>query len=531
VRGGAAPPPGSGMANRIWARLSISAQPGDKQSPEERVNNWEEVYQGLDLNRARLEAARCIHCPTTPCVDACPAHNDIPSALLLLENGDAIGAANKFRETSNLPEMCGRLCPHERLCEGECPVGFAIRPDGRKEPPVGIGVLEAFVADTQRTQLGGFPLPADLPEPSGRRVAVVGSGPSGLTVAEELVKRGHEVSVFDQWPTPGGALAHGIPNFKLAKRILNEKLRFLTMLGADFVSGVRVGRDVSVDELLVEGFDAVYLATGAGVDRELRIPGASEYEGVSTATEFLLRANAAAGKLLAAGGAGSAATALARREEAPAVVVIGGTDAALDSVRTALRMGASSVTLACSGTREELAARAEEETDARAEGVVFRFETEPVAFTGDAAGHLTGVRLRRLERGESDAGGRRRAFAVLGSDYEIPARLAVIAIGYEPDPLLREATEGLGVNGKGFLRTESSDGHTGRRGVFAGGDVVHGEGLVVTAMAAGRRAAAAIDAYLRELELQSCEHESLATPRQRSQPPRGWFRRMRNGSA
>jgi glutamate synthase (NADPH/NADH) small chain len=515
------------MANRIWERLSISAQPGDKQSPEERVNNWEEVYQGLDLQRARLEAARCIHCPTTPCVEACPAHNDIPTALLLLENGDAIGAANKFRETSNLPEMCGRLCPHERLCEGDCPVGFAIRPDGRKEPPVGIGVLEAFVADTQREQLGGFPLPIELPESSGRRVAVVGSGPSGLTVAEELVKRGHEVTVFDQWPSPGGALAHGIPNFKLAKRILNEKLRFLTMLGADFVTGVRIGRDLGVDELLGGEFDAVYLATGAGVDKELRIPGAAEYEGISTATEFLLRANAATGRLLTAGGVGSAATALARRDDAPAVVVIGGTDAAMDSVRTALRMGASSVTLAYSGTREELAARAEEETDARAEGVIFRFQTEPVAFTGDADGRLTGVRLRRLERGEPDASGRRRAFAVPGSDFEIPARLAVIAVGYEPDPLLREATEGLDANSKGFLQTQSADGHTLRHGVFAGGDVVHGEGLVVTAMAAGRRAAAAIDAYLRELELQPRQSPPLAAPGRPVASRRGWFRRMR----
>ena len=518
------------MANRIWERLSISAQPGDKQSPEERVNNWEEVYQGLDLQRARLEAARCIHCPTTPCVEACPVHNDIPGALLLLENGDAIGAAKKFRETSNLPEMCGRLCPHERLCEGDCPVGFAIRPDGRKEPPVGIGVLEAFVADTQREQLGGFPLPAELPEPSGRRVAVVGSGPSGLTVAEELVKRGHEVTVFDQWPTPGGALAHGIPNFKLAKRILSEKLRFLTMLGVDFVTGMRVGRDLSVDELQDEGFDAVYLATGAGVDRELRIPGAAEYEGVSTATEFLLKANAASERLLAAGSSETNGTALARREQAPAVVVIGGTDAALDSVRTALRMGAASVTLAYSGTREELDARAEGETDARAEGVVFRFETEPVAFTGDAEGRLTGVRLRRVQRSEPDASRRRRSFAIPDSEFEIPARLAVIAVGYEPDPLLREATDGLSANGNGFLKLESTEGHTGRRGVFAGGDVVHGEGLVVTAMAAGRRAAAAIDAYLRGLDLEPRRVEALAAPasgiRQRSR----WFRRRREPS-
>jgi glutamate synthase (NADPH/NADH) small chain len=508
-------PPGSGMANSIWARLSISAQPSDKQSPEERVNNWEEVYQGLDLDRARLEAARCIHCPTTPCVEVCPAHNDIPSALLLLERGDFLGAAGKFRETSNLPEMCGRLCPHERLCEGECPVGFAIRPDGRKEPPVGIGHLEAFVADAQREHLGGFPLPPDPPRDSGQRVAVVGSGPSGLTVAEELVKRGHACTVIDQWPTPGGALAHGIPNYKLARRILQQKLQFLTMLGVDFITNVKVGRDLSVDDLLTEGYDAVYLATGAGVDRELRIPGATEYSSVMTATEFLRRANAGAGRLLSEAGVSPAgpSTALMYRPEGPRVVVIGGGDAAMDSVRAALRMGAAAVSLAFHGSRHDMTGRAEEVEDARAEGVSFRFQLEPVAFVGDPAGRLAAVRFRRLEQAEAERDGRRRSFALPDSEFELPATIAVMAVGYEPDPLLREATDGLGAGANGFLRIESDGGHTTRRGVFAGGDVVHGEGLVVTAMAAGRRAAAAIDAYLSELALAAPEREPLAAPR------------------
>src|SRR3712207_161037 len=192
------------MANTTHARLGISIQQAEKQSPEERVQNWEEVYQGFDLTRARIEAARCIHCPTTPCISACPVHNDIPAALLKLEHGDVLGAAAVFRETSTLPEMCGRLCPQERLCEGDCPVGFAIRPDGRHEPPVSIGKLEAFVADSQRERIGGFPL-AEPPAPTGHKVAVIGSGPSGLTVSEDLTRRGHAVTVYEQWSEPGGA--------------------------------------------------------------------------------------------------------------------------------------------------------------------------------------------------------------------------------------------------------------------------------------------------------------------------------------
>ncbi|MHB8574225.1 MAG: FAD-dependent oxidoreductase [Dehalococcoidia bacterium] len=514
------------MTNGIFHRLAISAQPGDKQSPEDRVNNWEEVYQGLDLNRARLEAARCIHCPTTPCIDACPAHNDIPSALLLLERGDYLAAASKFRETSNLPEMCGRLCPHERLCEGECPVGFAIRPDGRKEPPVGIGKLEAFVADSQREQLGGFPLPSNLPESSGRRVAIAGSGPSGLTVAEELLKYGHECTIFDQWPTPGGALAHGIPNFKLARRILQQKLQYLTMLGVDFVSNVRVGRDLTIDDLLEQGFDAVYLATGAGVDRQLRIPGATELQGIVTVTEFLIRANASAHTLLAEPGMATSpgSRGVMHRPAGPRVVVIGGGDPAMDAVRASLRLGASSVTMAFSGKGEELHARAEEEEDARAEGVSFRFECEPVEFLGDALGRLAGVRFRRVEHGAGQ-NGRQRSFAVPDSEFDLPATMAVLALGYEPDPLLKQSVEGVHDGERGRMHADGATGHTTRAGVFAGGDVVHGEGLVVTAMAAGRRAASGIDAYLRALPAAAANERPLplTAPEPAVQKRRDWF--------
>jgi glutamate synthase (NADPH/NADH) small chain len=517
------------MANTVFARLQISAQPEDKQPPEERVRNWEEVAQGLDLQRARLEAARCIHCPTQPCVEVCPTHNDIPRALHFLENGDYLAAAAKFRETSNLPEMCGRLCPHERLCEGSCPVGFAIRPDGRKEPPVGIGQLEAFVADRQREDLGGFPLPREIPESSGRKVAIVGSGPSGLTVAEELLKRGHEATIIDQWPAPGGALAHGIPNFKMAKRILQQKLQYLTMLGVDFLSNTKVGRDISIDELFDRGFDAVYLGTGPGIDRQLRVPGADAFQEIVPVTDFLLRANAAAGRLLTAP-TSDGARALAQRGDGPRVIVVGGSDAAVDAVRAALRLGASSVTLAFSGDRHEMAARDEEEEEARAEGVIFRFGVEPIAFHGDGNGRLTQVRFARVEREHGRRGARARTFIVPDSEFTLPADMVVVAVGYESDPLLNEVTVDVRGARNDFEGAGAEAGRTGRRGVFAGGDMVGQKGLVVSAMAAGKRVAVAIDAYLRELDAEArrAAEERLPLPDpEPAEPPRrrGMFRR------
>jgi glutamate synthase (NADPH/NADH) small chain len=274
------------------------------------------------------------------------------------------------------------------------------------------------------------------------------------------------------------------------------------MLGVDFVTNTKVGRDVTIDELFDRGFDAVYLGTGPGVDRELRIPGASDLQGVVTVTEFLMRANASSAKLLAESGVHTSpgANGIAARPPGPRVVVIGGGDPAMDCVRAALRLGASAVTLVFSGRSTDLHARAEEGEDARAEGVAFRFESEPVAFLGDRAGRLAAVRCRRLEYGEPSRGGRRRAFAVQGSEFEIPATLGVIAIGYDADPLVRDAAALLPDGHAGAVRAGGDSGRTSRPGLFAGGDVVYGEGLVVTAMAAGRRVAAAIDGYLRSLD-------------------------------
>lgn len=513
------------MTNTTHARLGISLQQVEKQSPEERVQNWEEVYQGFDLTRARIEAARCIHCPTTPCITACPVHNDIPGALLKLEHGDVLGAASVFRETSTLPEMCGRLCPQERLCEGECPVGFAIRPDGRHEPPVSIGKLEAFVADTQREAIGGFPI-AEPPRPTGHKVAVIGSGPSGLTVAEELIRRGHGVVVYDQWSEPGGALAHGIPNFKLARSILQDKLRTLTLLGVDFICDTRVGRDITIDDLFREGFGAIYLGTGAGVDQPLNIPGEHDLTGVVAATDFLVRANASSTRLLPDPTGPRAGSHTLAQRGGPRVVVVGGSDAAMDCVRAALRLGAAEVTLLYESEQEELESRIEEINHAREEGVRFRFGAIPVAFEGDARGRVTGVRCERKAWSGGADGVQHRSLRMRDSSFLIECDLVVVAHAYAPDPLLRDATPGLETDDEHRLIVDATTGRTTRSGVFAGGDGVHGASLVVTAMAAGKRAAAAIDTYLSQLPPGTRPVPILAPPpAPRQAKKRGWFRR------
>ncbi|MDZ4277986.1 MAG: FAD-dependent oxidoreductase, partial [Dehalococcoidia bacterium] len=314
------------MANDTHRRLKIKRQPIRKQDPRVRVRNWQETFLGFDLETAKIEATRCIQCPDAPCQEACPVSNDIPGAFRLLEQGDVIGAANVFRETSNLPEMCGRLCPQERLCEGDCVVGFAIRPDTlEKEAPVAIGKLEAFVTDYQR-MTEGWPTPE--PEPStGQRVAVVGAGPAGLAVAEDLAEKGHGVTLFDAWSEPGGVLLYGIPNFKKRKEILEQYVEHLWELGIEFVGNTYVGKDVTIDQLFEQGYHAVFLGHGASSGNELDVPG-GDLPGVIMATEYLVRGNLRPEQLPVS----------MRQPLPPAerVLVIGGGDTSMDCVRTAV---------------------------------------------------------------------------------------------------------------------------------------------------------------------------------------------------
>ena len=469
-------------------RLEIPVQPAPKQDPAQRVKNWDEAFLGYDLDTAVIEAQRCIHCPTAPCQEACPVENDIPGAFLLLERGDIIGAANVFRETSNLPEMCGRLCPQESLCEGSCVVGFAIRTaDMGRQPPVAIGKLESFITDFQR-RTEGFPLP-ELPPPTGRKVAVVGSGPASLAVAEQLVRKGHACTVFEAWPEPGGVLLYGIPNFKMRKEILAQKLDLLRAIGVEFTCNTWIGRDVTIDDLFARGFHAVFVGSGAGVGGQMRIPG-EEMAGVYQATEFLVRGNLEPHQLPEQ-----------MREPIPLgrrVLVVGGGDTSMDCVRTAVRLGAQSVTCMYRRTEHEQKGREEERRHAREEGVQFQYLTVPTRFSGEN-GRVAVAECQRMRLGDPDESGRRRPEPVPGSEFSIPADTVVLAIGYGADDLLEETTPGLHTDKRSHLIRVREDYSTSRRGVFAGGDNVNGADLVVTALADGRRAAAAIHQYLRSL--------------------------------
>ncbi len=474
------------MTNQVQRRLAISVQAVPKQDAEERKRNFDETYLGFDIGAATIEASRCIQCPSAPCQEACPVANDIPAAFALLEVGNVLGAAEKFRETSNLPEMCGRLCPQEKLCEGACVVGFAIRPDGRAEPPVTIGKLEAFCTDYQRRELHGYPMPRYRCAPTGRKVAVVGSGPAGLAVAEQLAGLGHECTIYDAWPEPGGVLVYGIPNFKMRKSIVDDYIAHLEALAVKFVCNTWVGRDITIDEMLDGEFDAVFLGTGAGLGNEMGIPG-EDLDGVHSATDFLVRGNLSPDQLPAH-----------LHEPLPDlanVVVIGGGDTSMDCVRTAVRMGARNVSCVYRRTEAEMPGRAEERRNAREEGVRFEMLTLPVRIIGDDRGNVTAVECQRMELGEPDESGRRRPIAVEGSQFTLPADAVVIAIGYGADPLVAQTTAGLKADRRALISVDAR-GRTSRRGVFAGGDNVNGADLVVTALAAGRTAASEIARYL-----------------------------------
>ncbi len=474
------------MSHEVARRLAISVQPVPKQDAEVRKQNFDETYIGFDINAARIEASRCIQCPSAPCQEACPVSNDIPGAFALLEEGDIIGAADVFRQTSNLPEMCGRLCPQEKLCEGACVVGFAIRPNGQSEPPVTIGKLEAFCTDFQRQEIGGYPLPRYMPEPSGYRIGIIGSGPAGLAVAEQLAEAGHAVTVYEFWPEPGGVLVYGIPNFKMKKNIVDEYIAYLRALGIDFICNTYVGKDITLDQMLVQ-FDAVFLGTGAGVGNQMEIEGET-LKGVFSATEFLVRGNLEGESLPEQ-----------YREPLPKltdVVVIGGGDTSMDCVRTAVRLGAQRVSCVYRRTEAEMLGRGEERKNAREEGVIFEMLTLPTRIIGNEEGRVVSVECQRMELGEPDESGRRRPIPVAGSEFIIPADAVAIAIGYGADPVVPQTTTGLKADRKALIQVDQA-GRTSRPGVFAGGDNVNGADLVVTALADGRRAADAIEEYLK----------------------------------
>nr|WP_320145337.1 NADPH-dependent glutamate synthase [uncultured Anaeromusa sp.] len=460
--------------------LSLKKTPMPEQDAIERGRNFKEVTLGYSDEQALTEAARCLQCKTAPCRQGCPVGVDIPGFIGKLKTGDVTGAREVLKDYNGLPAVCGRVCPQEEQCEKYCVLA-------KKGEAVGIGRLERYTADTARNQATSqeeaVPAGADA-----QKVAVIGSGPAGLTAAGEMAKRGYKVTVFEALHRPGGVLVYGIPEFRLPKEeVVQAEIDALRKLGVDIEVNVVIGQTYTIDELMEEeGFEAVFIATGAGLPHFMGIPG-EQYNGVYSANEFLTRCN-----LMKAYRFPECATPIhvGRR-----VAVVGGGNVAMDAARTALRLGAEKVYIVYRRSEAELPARLEEVHHAKEEGIDFQLLNNPVEILGDD-GWVRQLRCIRMTLGEPDASGRRRPEAVPGSEFELDVDTVIMAIGQGPNPLVQQTTKGLEVNRRGNIVADAETGATSRDGVFAGGDVVTGAATVILAMGAGKKAAAAMDEYL-----------------------------------
>ena len=462
------------------ARIKIPPVEQVARPAEERVHDFEPTYQPLTPEMAQRAAERCLHCKDpAPCVRACPANNDIPTAMWMIEFGDFAGAAEVYRKTSSLPGICGRVCPHESLCMGHCTLG-------KRGDAVITGALEAFVCDYQREHDRVL---IETAAPTGKRVAIIGGGPGGLSAAEQLIRKGHAVTIFEAMPVAGGMLTYGIPNFKLPKGVIQERIQDLLDAGVELITNTTIGKDKTIDDLFEGGYHAVYISVGTGVDVKLNIPG-STLGGIYPSGSFLARANAQQSGLPYKG---------APLKVGERVVVVGGGDTASDCLRTALRMGASNVTCLYRRTEAEMPGGDKDRYLSIEEGAKYRYLTQPIRFIGGPDDHVTAVECLQCELGEPDESGRRRPIPIEGSNFLVPADTVVLALGYWPDPLLGNTTPELDTTKWGLILAHPETGETSRPGVFAGGDAVSGPDLVVTAMRDGRRAAASIHTYLENL--------------------------------
>ena len=449
-----------------------------EQEPHVRARNFLEVPTGYTPKMAQEEAARCLQCKKPGCVAGCPVSVDIPGFIDLLAQGDTTGAIRNLWGKNALPAVCGRVCPQEIQCEGKCIVG-------RKGEPVAIGNLERFCADYER-EYGTGELPPTQ-SATGKKVAVVGSGPSGLTVAGDLIVKGHDVSILEAFHKPGGVLVYGIPEFRLPKDIVAQEVNFLERLGVNVECNAVVGRTVSLDELFEQGYDAVYVGVGAGLPRFMNLPG-ENLVGILSANEYLTRAN-----LMKAYKFPEVDTPIPMGKN---VVVLGAGNVAMDSARTAMRLGADNVKIVYRRSREEMPARQAEIHHAEEEGIEMFLLTNPTQYIGNEKGRLTGMECLRMELGEPDDSGRRRPVAIEGSQFHMDCDLCIVAVGSGANPLLTSETPDMELNQWGYVLTDEKTGKTTKKGVWAGGDIVTGAATVILAMGAGRQAADSIHDYL-----------------------------------
>ncbi len=451
-----------------------------EQKPEERSHNFKEVVLGYTLEEAITEANRCLQCPTHPCVSGCPVNIDIPGFILALRNNDLSESIKILKSYNNLPAVCGRVCPQESQCEGKCTVGLM-----KEHEPVAIGKLERFVADWAASHEGVEEPPKKVEVNKGK-VAVIGAGPSGLTVAADLAKKGYKVTIFEALHAPGGVLMYGIPEFRLPKTIVEREVKAIEELGVDVETDVVVGKTITIEEIREE-YDAIYIGTGAGTPRFMNIPG-TNLNGVYSASEFLTRIN------------------LMHAYEFPKydtpirigkrVVVVGAGNVAMDASRSALRLGAEKSMIVYRRSEKEMPARIEEYHHALEEGIEFHWLTNPVEYIGDENGNVKAVKCIKMQLGEPDASGRRRPVPIEGSEFVIEADMVIEAIGQTANKVLLSTFPELKLNKRGYIEADPETGATSVEGVYAGGDIVTGAATVILAMGAGKKSAKAIDEYI-----------------------------------
>ncbi|TET14890.1 MAG: NADPH-dependent glutamate synthase [Dehalococcoidia bacterium] len=461
------------------AKLDLNRVSMPKQKPKARAKNFNEVALGYTEEHALAEANRCIQCKKRSCVDGCPVVVDIPEFILALREGNMPEAAKVLKSKNALPGICGRVCPQETQCEEVCSLA-------KKGAPIAIGRLERYVADWELNhQTDSNP---EVAPAAGKRVAVVGSGPAGLTVAADLAMRGHKVTIFEALHVAGGVLMYGIPEFRMPKNIVQAEVDYVKSLGVEIKLDSVIGKISTVDELLQEGYDAVFLGTGAGLPMFLNIPG-ENYNGIYSSNEFLTRTNLMKAYLFP-----EYDTPIKAGKR---VAVIGGGNVAMDAARCALRLGAGKVYIVYRRSRAEMPARLEEIENAEEEGVIFKLLTNPVRFLGNDQGWVTAMECVEMELGEPDESGRRRPVTKEGSEFTMEVDTVVVALGTTPNPLVPTTTKGLDTTKKGTVVADEETGETTKPGVWAGGDIVTGAATVISAMGAAKRAAASIDTYLR----------------------------------